>query len=139
MPCTTVAFVRRRLSLMVGALVAGEYGLQQDKLLDDLALIINTELGLVVILGCAHRGMINTLFYTQQLTGVKKIHAVIGGSHLIDTTDERLQMTISTLKDLDVQKLSLCHCTGAHVIAVLANEFGDRFVFNSAGTSIEFP
>ena len=51
-------------------------GWQPDELLDDRALIINTEQGLVVILGCAHRGIINTLYHAQQLTGVKPIHTV---------------------------------------------------------------
>ena len=60
-------------------LIKEKTGFQPDKLLDDQALIINTERGLVVILGCAHRGIINTLYHAQQLTGVKKIHAVVGG------------------------------------------------------------
>jgi len=52
-----------------------------DKLADDLAIVISTEQGLVVLLGCAHRGAINTLYHAQQLTGVEEIHAVLGGSH----------------------------------------------------------
>jgi len=112
---------------------------QPDKLLDDLALIINTEFGLVVILGCAHRGIINTLYHAQQLTGVKKVHTVLGGSHLIDTSEERLRSTITALKELDVQKLGLCHCTGLPAASLLAQEFGERFFFNNAGTRISLP
>jgi len=112
---------------------------QPDKLSDDLALIINTGFGLVVILGCAHRGIINTLYHAQQLTGVNKIHAVLGGSHLIDTSEERLRSTIAALKELDIQKLGLCHCTGLPAASLLAQEFGDKFFFNTAGTRISLP
>lgn len=116
-----------------------ENGVKPDELLDDQALIINTEQGLVVVAGCAHRGLINTLYHAKQLTGVKAIHTVVGGAHLIDASEERVWLTIAALKDLDVQRLSLCHCTGMRAITILASEFGDRFVFNSAGTIIDFP
>ena len=119
--------------------VKEDAGWQQDKLLDDMALIINTEFGLVVILGCAHRGIINTLYHAQQLTGVKQIHSVIGGAHLIRASEERLWLTIAVLKELDVQRLGLCHCTGLPAASVIAQEFGDRFSFNNAGTRISLP
>jgi 7,8-dihydropterin-6-yl-methyl-4-(beta-D-ribofuranosyl)aminobenzene 5'-phosphate synthase len=107
-----------------------------DKLLDDQALIINTEPGLVVILGCAHRGIINTLYHAQKLTGVKSIHTVVGGCHLIDATEERVWLTIAALKELGVQRLGACHCTGLPASAIMAQEFGDKFFFNNAGTRI---
>jgi 7,8-dihydropterin-6-yl-methyl-4-(beta-D-ribofuranosyl)aminobenzene 5'-phosphate synthase len=109
-----------------------------DQVMDDLALIMDTKEGLVIILGCAHRGMINTLYHAQQLTGTKQIHAVIGGSHLVGTSDERLWQTISALQELNVQKLALCHCTDLPVISVLAREFGERFIFNKSGTILNF-
>ncbi len=107
---------------------------QPDKLLDDQALIINAEPGLIVILGCAHRGPINTLYYAQQLTGVKSIHTVLGGSHLIHASEERIWLTIAALKELGVQRLGLCHCTGLPAIMLIAHEFEDKFFFNNAGT-----
>jgi 7,8-dihydropterin-6-yl-methyl-4-(beta-D-ribofuranosyl)aminobenzene 5'-phosphate synthase len=111
-------------------------GFKPDKLLDDQALIINTEPGLVVILGCAHRGIINTLYHARWLTGVKTIHAVLGGCHLIDATEERVYLTIAALKELDVQRIGVSHCTGLPASAIMAQEFGDRFFFNNAGTKI---
>jgi 7,8-dihydropterin-6-yl-methyl-4-(beta-D-ribofuranosyl)aminobenzene 5'-phosphate synthase len=107
-----------------------------DKLLDDQALIITTEAGLVVILGCAHRGIINTLYHAQQLTGVKTIQAVYGGCHLINATEERIWLTIAALKELGVQQMGVCHCTGLAASAIMAREFGDSFLFNIAGTTI---
>ena len=119
--------------------VKEDTGWQPDKVLDDQALIINTKEGLVVILGCAHRGIINTLYHAQQLTGVKPIHTVVGGAHLIGTPEERIWSTIAALKELGVQRLGLCHCTGLPATMVIAQEFGDIFFFNNAGTSIELP
>ncbi len=114
-------------------------GWQPDKLFDDQALIINTEPGLVVILGCAHRGIINTLYHAQQLTGVKQIHTVLGGCHLISASEERIWLTIAALRELDVQRLGLSHCTGLPAAVIIAQEFGDRFFFNNAGTSTDLP
>ena len=114
-------------------------GSKPDELLDDQAIFINTEQGLVVITGCAHRGIINTLYHAQQITGVKSIHAVIGGAHLVDSAEERIWRTIAVLKELNVQKLGLCHCTGMPAVTLMAHEFGDKFFFNNAGTVVELP
>ena len=110
-----------------------------DPVMDDRALIIKTELGLVVLPGCAHRGLINTLQHARQITGVSEVYAVIGGSHLIGASEERLWQTIAALKEIDVQKLGLCHCTDLPVISVLAQEFGEKFIFNKAGATINLP
>lgn len=110
---------------------------QPDKLRDDQALIINTKAGLVVILGCAHRGIINTLYHARKLTGVKTIHTVLGGYHLIAATEERIWLTIAALKELGVQRIGVSHCTGAAASAIIAQEFGDRFFSNNAGTRIK--
>jgi len=114
-------------------------GLQPDKLLDDLALVIKTGAGLVVVLGCAHHGIINTLYHAQQLTGVKSIHAILGGAHLISAPEERIRLTIAALKELGVQRLGLCHCTDMPAACLLAQEFGDRFFFNKAGIITDLP
>jgi 7,8-dihydropterin-6-yl-methyl-4-(beta-D-ribofuranosyl)aminobenzene 5'-phosphate synthase len=122
-----------------GLVVRTDSGWQPDKLLDDLSLIINTELGLVVVLGCAHRGVINTLHHAMDLTGVKTIYAVLGGAHLIDAPRERVRRTVADLKALGMQKLGLCHCTSLPAITELAHEFGERFFFNITGTTFKLP
>jgi 7,8-dihydropterin-6-yl-methyl-4-(beta-D-ribofuranosyl)aminobenzene 5'-phosphate synthase len=108
-----------------------------DQVLDDMALFVLSGEGLTVILGCAHRGMINALQHAQKVTGVQKINAVIGGSHLIGAPEERLWQTISALKELEVGQLGLSHCTDLPAIGVLAQEFGEKFIFNKAGSSLE--
>ena len=112
-------------------------GLRPDELKDDRSVIVNTTAGLIVVLGCAHRGMINTLHHAQELTGVKKIKAVVGGSHLIGASEERVWQTIAALKELGVEKLGLCHCTSQPVAAIMAREFGEGFFFNNTGRRIE--
>ncbi|MFC2022323.1 MBL fold metallo-hydrolase [Chloroflexota bacterium] len=122
-----------------GSFIKDDTGFKPDKLLDDQALIINTESGLVVILGCAHRGIINTLYHAQQLTGVKQIHMVVGGCHLIRTNEERIRLTIAALRELGISRIGVSHCTGLPAAVMMAQEFGDGFFFNNAGTRINLP
>jgi 7,8-dihydropterin-6-yl-methyl-4-(beta-D-ribofuranosyl)aminobenzene 5'-phosphate synthase len=113
--------------------------LMPDQLLDDQGLIVKTEMGLMVILGCAHRGIINTLRQAQKLTGEERIHTVVGGTHLHIASAERVEQTISALKEFGIARLGVSHCTGFAAAARLAHEFGDIFFVNNAGTSIAWP
>ena len=110
-----------------------------ERLADDLALIIDTEFGLVVILGCAHRGIVNTLRHAQRLTGKELIYAAIGGTHLLRASAERLGETVGALKEMGVQHLGVSHCTGFVASSYLAREFGDGFFLNNAGTRFTLP
>jgi len=105
-----------------------------DKLADDMGIIIKTGQGLVILLGCAHRGIVNTILHAQKVTGIKEIYAVIGGTHLISAGTEQMQSTIKALKGFNIQKLGASHCTGPKSAAILAHEFEGAFFFNSAGT-----
>jgi len=107
-----------------------------DPLWDDQALFIKSEKGLVVILGCAHRGIINTIKHAQKLTGVESVYAVIGGTHLLGASSQRLDLTIAELLSSGIQRLGVSHCTGLPVSAILAQTFGEAFFFNNAGTRI---
>ena len=108
-----------------------------DSLRDDQALFIKTGQGLVVILGCAHRGTINTLHHARNVTGVERIYSVIGGTHLIRASKTQLELTIAALKALGVQRLAVSHCTGMPAAVQLAQEFGPGFLFNNSGSMIE--
>jgi len=105
-----------------------------DRLADDLALIIKTEKGLIILLGCAHRGLINTILHAQKIAGVDQIYAVIGGTHLISANKTQLDETVKALRNFNISRLGVSHCTGLKSGAVLAKEFGEAFFFNSAGT-----
>jgi len=113
--------------------------LQQDSLADDLAMVIDTESGLVVILGCAHRGIVNTLRRAQSLTGKELIYAAIGGTHLFRASPKRIEKTIADLREMGIQKIGASHCTGFRASAQLAQEFEDEFFLNNAGTRLTLP
>lgn len=110
-----------------------------DNFPDDRAVIIKTEAGLVVVLGCAHRCLINTLYHAQKLTGIQQIYMVIGGCHLVDASEERIMKTIAALEELDVKKVGVSHCTGLRASVMMAHELGDRFFFNNAGNRVDIP
>lgn len=112
-------------------------GWEPDPVLDDRSLIIQTPQGLVVVLGCAHRGMINTLYHSRDITGIQKIYMVIGGCHLKDATDEQIWQTVSALNEMGVKKLALSHCTGMHATMILSQTYGEDFIFNHTGNIIE--
>jgi 7,8-dihydropterin-6-yl-methyl-4-(beta-D-ribofuranosyl)aminobenzene 5'-phosphate synthase len=111
-------------------------GFKSDPLKDDQALFIRSEKGLIIILGCAHRGIINTIRHAQKLTGVEPVYAILGGTHLISASPERMDLTIAELSGLGIQKLGVSHCTGLPASAKLARTFRDAFFFNNAGTRI---
>lgn len=113
--------------------------LQPDKLADDLALVIDADFGLVVILGCAHRGIVNTLRHAQNLTGKKLVYAAIGGTHLVRASRERIESTMADLKEMGIQRLGVSHCTGFRASARLAHEFEKVFFLNNAGTRFTLP
>jgi 7,8-dihydropterin-6-yl-methyl-4-(beta-D-ribofuranosyl)aminobenzene 5'-phosphate synthase len=113
--------------------------LHQDPLADDIALVVDTEFGLVVILGCAHRGIVNTLRHAQNLTGKELVYAAIGGTHLFRASGEQIEKTIADLKEMGIQKLGVSHCTGFRASARLAQEFENVFFLNNAGTRLTLP
>ena len=119
--------------------VKKESVLQPDKLADDLALIINSDFGLVIILGCAHRGMINTIHHARNLTKNNLVYAVIGGTLLFRASKERIDKTIADLKKIGIQKLGVSHCTGFHASAQFAQEFEGIFFLNNVGAQFTLP
>jgi len=110
-----------------------------DPLADDLALTIDTDFGLVVILGCAHRGIVNTLRHAQNLTDKELVYAAIGGTHLFRASEEQVEKTIGDLREMGIQKLGVSHCTGFRAAARLAQEFEGIFFLNNAGNRFALP
>ena len=101
-------------------------GTQPDPLLDDQALYFDTQDGLVILLGCAHAGVVNTLEYIQHLTGGRPIHALLGGMHLLTASPKRMEETVAAFRRLDIQRLAPAHCTGPPALAQLWTTFPDR-------------
>jgi len=119
--------------------VEGESGFSPDRVMDDRALVVKTDLGLVVVAGCAHRGIINTLLHARELTGVEFINTVVGGMHLFRAQEEQIELTVAELKQMGIQRLAVSHCTGFRASVRLAQEFGDIFSLNNAGTRFALP
>jgi len=108
-----------------------------DPLSDDLSLFINTEKGLVILLGCAHAGLLNIIDHAIQVTGQKKIYMILGGTHLKFCSDEQMTATLNRLEELDVDLIGASHCTGLRGARMLAERFGERFFSASVGTEID--
>ena len=113
----------------------GEY--LQDELKDDFSMAIDTSKGLVILLGCAHAGMVNILNHFIEKTGKDKIYAVIGGTHLGFATPEQMENTLKVLDRYKIEKLGVSHCTGLANSALLFNILKDRFFFASVGAVME--
>ncbi|HOP62676.1 MAG TPA: MBL fold metallo-hydrolase [Spirochaetota bacterium] len=113
-------------------------GVIPDPFEDDLSLIIETPSGPVVLLGCAHAGIIEILDSISEETGHKKFHAVIGGTHLDSAPEDYVVKTIEVLKKYNVEKIAASHCTGLRIAARLAGEFGEKFINASVGKTFEF-
>jgi 7,8-dihydropterin-6-yl-methyl-4-(beta-D-ribofuranosyl)aminobenzene 5'-phosphate synthase len=112
-------------------------GREQDPLVDDQAAFVETRAGTVVLLGCAHAGVMNTLVRVESLT-TSPVHAVIGGMHLAAASPERIAATVAALGERDVRRVVPCHCTGLPATAALARELGDRCTPGHAGLVLEF-
>lgn len=105
---------------------------------DDQGVIINLkDKGLVVITGCGHAGIINTIRHARAITGISRVHAVIGGFHLAGRTFEPLiPATVAALEAMSPGVLVPTHCTGWRAIHAIARTMPDAFIANSVGTTI---
>ena len=114
---------------------------QPDPLvLDERAVAINLKgKGLVVLSGCAHAGIINTIAYAQQITGTERVYAVIGGFHLAGKEfEKRIQPTIEALKQINPELIVPSHCTGWRAMCAIAKALPEAFVWNSVGNLYRF-
>jgi 7,8-dihydropterin-6-yl-methyl-4-(beta-D-ribofuranosyl)aminobenzene 5'-phosphate synthase len=111
---------------------------REDVVADDQALYVESRKGLVVVLGCAHSGVVNTLDYVAKLTGKGSMHAVLGGMHLAKACEERIEATCAALDRYRIGVVAPCHCTGNGAIARLRSWFGERVADCFAGTGFSF-
>ncbi|OGP95665.1 MAG: MBL fold metallo-hydrolase [Deltaproteobacteria bacterium RBG_16_47_11] len=105
-----------------------------DVFSDDQSLILNTERGLLVILGCAHSGLINILNHVISKTGKDKFYAIVGGTHLDFLAPEQLEESIKALRKIQIERIGASHCTGMSGAFRLRQEFGDRFFYGHVGS-----
>lgn len=121
-----------------GAFFLDAEGTRPDPLVDDQALVIDLGRSVVLLLGCAHSGLVNTLDHVRHLTGGKPVSAVIGGLHLGSASEERIQQTITRLRAANLECLAPAHCTGSPATAKLWQAFPNLCRPASVGTVFEF-
>lgn len=110
-----------------------------DPFHDDQGIAINIKgKGLVVIGGCSHAGIINTIKHIQKASGINDVHAVMGGFHLSGENEKLIDPTISEMKAIDPDYIIPMHCTGWNAINRFAQEMPDNFILNSVGTTYIF-
>jgi 7,8-dihydropterin-6-yl-methyl-4-(beta-D-ribofuranosyl)aminobenzene 5'-phosphate synthase len=121
-------------NLLVKSEITGE--IEVDPFLDDYSLAINTQKGIILLLGCAHAGLDNIMSHVAEKLYLERFYAVIGGTHLADADSNRTEKTIEALNKYHLQKVGTCHCTGPEKEAILKTALGDRFFFAQAGCEI---
>ena len=109
-----------------------------DEMFDDQGLIIDYDEGLIIITGCAHSGVVNTVRYSQKITGKSQVYAVIGGFHLIEADEDRIEWTIQAFRQINPEFVGACHCTGKKAIKRFKEEFKEKFIEIHAGTALKF-
>ncbi|HKM04554.1 MAG TPA: MBL fold metallo-hydrolase [Lachnospiraceae bacterium] len=102
---------------------------------DEIVLGIATDKGLVAIVGCSHVGIVNILDSISEKTGMP-IYAVIGGTHLVEADEIRMQKTIDAFCRMNIKFIAVSHCTGEEGIKRIQQEFSDEFIYNNTGNVI---
>ena len=110
----------------------------EDMLVDDQALIFKVGgKGLVIVSGCAHAGIVNTVMHSKKVMEVSRIHALVGGFHLAGADRERVRLTVEELQQVDPEFVYPCHCTGRKAVNRLKRAFGERCRTPKTGDVIE--
>jgi 7,8-dihydropterin-6-yl-methyl-4-(beta-D-ribofuranosyl)aminobenzene 5'-phosphate synthase len=113
--------------------------LVQDTFIGEQTLIAHVrDQGLVVVTSCSHRGIVGICRHATRISGVPKIHAVIGGFHLSGLDAERIDRVVEALRSFEVEYLVPQHCTGAEALVRLAQRMGKELVVSSTGSTFTF-
>ena len=112
-------------------------GQEVDITPDDQSLVLESERGLVVVVGCCHAGLVNTLEHVAYSLGRRDVYAVIGGTHLGFCGQEQQEKTIAALRKWGVQKIAASHCTGFAAAARLSREMPKEFQQALVGYTLE--
>jgi 7,8-dihydropterin-6-yl-methyl-4-(beta-D-ribofuranosyl)aminobenzene 5'-phosphate synthase len=115
-------------------------GVVEDSLPEDMALVVDTEQGLVVLAGCGHAGVVNTIDHARTVIRPTRVHALIGGLHLFAAKEETLGWTAEKLRGFGVDHLIGAHCTGIETVFRLRTDLGldrARAVVGAVGAKFE--
>jgi len=110
-----------------------------DDVEDDQAVVMNIEgKGLVIVAGCAHSGIVNTVNYAREISGVDRVWAIVGGLHLARAEEWEVQRTIDEVKKFEPVMVAPSHCTGFWAMCQFATRMPDQFVLGLVGTTYLF-
>ncbi len=123
----------------LGVYTIREGQVQEDTIMDDMSLVVESADGLVIVSGCSHAGIVSIVKHAIRLTGEKRVKAVIGGFHLIDASEERIERTVREFLELGVEEVYTGHCTGLRAEAAFLQAYGERFHKLHSGMVIDFP
>ena len=110
---------------------------QPDPLNDDFSLIVKTTRGLVVVLGCAHAGMVNIMDYVKDNFPGEKIFSVFGGTHMGFSDSKQFDETMKVIDRYEIEKIGVSHCTGLTKSAQIYARMPERFFFACVGATLE--
>lgn len=120
------------------AFIDGEW-VDDSEIIDDNCLVIDSGEGIIIITGCAHSGVVNSVKEAIRLTGINEVQAIIGGFHLGGPQDmSRIERTIHDLKSINPTMIVPCHCTATIAQHMIANAFPKAYVIGSVGTLYRF-
>jgi 7,8-dihydropterin-6-yl-methyl-4-(beta-D-ribofuranosyl)aminobenzene 5'-phosphate synthase len=111
---------------------------EQDIILDDQSLVIRVEKGILILLGCAHAGIVNVINHAIKKSGVDQVYGIVGGTHIGLSGDEQRDRTIETLKDYKIEHLIPAHCTGPEAVFRMKKDLGERVQFSHVGMTFQF-
>jgi 7,8-dihydropterin-6-yl-methyl-4-(beta-D-ribofuranosyl)aminobenzene 5'-phosphate synthase len=120
-----------------GHLVRDANGWSADPYRDDLSVVLQTAQGLVLVCGCCHAGLLNTLQQVHSTFG-RPVHTIVGGMHLGSANEQQLQHIMEVLRGADAPRMYPNHCTGQSAYVALSNAFGERVAPCPAGTELVF-
>jgi 7,8-dihydropterin-6-yl-methyl-4-(beta-D-ribofuranosyl)aminobenzene 5'-phosphate synthase len=134
---TTTGEVKRQTDFEevgISLLTVSEGQTKKDMMLDDISVVANVkDRGLVIVTGCSHAGIVNIVKQSIEITGTHELDGIIGGFHLVEATDQRIQRTVEELKKQRPNWISAGHCTGFKAQVELYDTFKERFLPLHAG------
>lgn len=114
-------------------------GVEPDRFPEERFLVVESADGPVAIVGCSHRGIVNALRHARDDLGYDRIHAVMGGIHLMNAGPERIERTIDAIREFDIERIGVGHCTGDPAVAALDRAFPGRVFDIGVGARTTFP
>lgn len=122
-----------------GIMIEREGVLEQDGFNDELSMVFNVNgKGLVVLTACAHAGIINIIRQAVEVTGIRKVHAVLGGFHLIGAEPQKIMHTIAEMKKFEPDIVVPMHCSGFEAVKAFSSEMKKEFRIYSTGSRFIF-